>query len=128
MNSILKAVSIIALSVNSLVVFSAPLYFITHNNTSEQSNGFIGGTTPSPYPTPANTTRQVAWNLVRIACFPLNELCSATVKMATDTNDPIEIGRLEMNLKTGDINPKSLSNNGYTITVNGPAETTISKN
>lgn len=131
MKSILKAVSAITLSFNSLFAFAvAPTYLVTHNNTNEQSNAFVGGTTPSPYPTPANATRQVAWNLVRIACYGISngDYCTATIKMATDTSNPVVVGNLTMNLKTGDITPKTMTSNGYTITVNGPAQTTITKN
>ena len=46
--------------------------------------------------------------------------------MASNTDTPIKIGTLAMDVDTGDITPKQLSANGYTITVNGPGETTLS--
>jgi hypothetical protein len=47
--------------------------------------------------------------------------------MATNTPNPVELGWVSMNLVTGDISPKFLSANGYTLEVNGPGETTISE-
>ena len=63
-----------------------------------------------------------------MACFghTVNGTCSAVVKMSTNTANPVTVGTVTMNLDTGDITPKQLSANGYTIIVNGPGETTIS--
>ena len=129
MKLILKSVSAIILSLSALTALAAPTHLITHNNTSEQSNAYIAGI-PSPYPTAANSTGKVFWNLVRMACYnhSADGTCTAEIRMATNTPTPIVVGNLTLNLTTGDINPKSLTANGYTLTVNGPGETTISKN
>ncbi len=81
-----------------------PQNFTTHNQTTVQSNAYIAGIA-SPFPTNGGTTRQVLWNMIRLACFGHTDgdNCSAVVKMATDTPKPIEVGTLTMNLKTGDI-------------------------
>ena len=47
--------------------------------------------------------------------------------MDTNTGNPIEIGIVSLDLTTGDISPKQISANGYTMTVNGPGESTLSK-
>jgi len=129
MNVILKSVTAIALSLSAAASFAAPIYFTTHNNTDKQSNAFIAGTIPSPYPTAPHATKQVYWNMVRFACFghTTNGKCDALVKMATDTDNPIVVGSLSMDVASGDISPKTLSGNGYTITINGPGEATITK-
>jgi hypothetical protein len=131
MKLILKSLSAMTLG---LSVFSAtaavPSYLVTHNKTNVESNAYIAGV-PSIYPTPAQSTRQVAWNLVRIACYghSTNNKCSAVIKMATNTTNPIVLGTLTMDLTTGDITPKVLSAQGYTITVNPSVlgDTTITK-
>ena len=113
------------------IALAAPLVLITNNNTDEQSRAFIDGTHPSHHPVPARTTRQIYWNMVKIACFEhtsSDNKCSAVIRMATDTLKPIDIGTVSMDLETGDITPKLQSSNGYTLTVNGPGETTITKN
>jgi hypothetical protein len=58
----------------------------------------------------------------------VNGQCAALIKMATNTANPIEIGTLQVDVNSGEITPHQLSTNGFTITVNGPGETTISKN
>ena len=127
MKLMLKSLSAITLSLSVITAFASPDYLVTHNNTNEESNAFIAGT-PSPYPTSAHSTRKVYWNMVRLACYghTTDGKCSAVIKMATNSN-PIVIGSVSMDLATGDINPKRLSANGYTLIVNGPGETTLSK-
>jgi len=128
MKLMLKSLSAITLSLSAVVAFASPVNLTTHNLTNEESNAFIAGA-PSPYPTPAHSKRQVLWNLVRIACHghTTGNKCSAVVKMATNTANPIVVGTLSMDLVTGDISPKEISAKGYTITVNGLGETTITK-
>lgn len=130
MNLMLKSISAIALSLTAASALAVPAYLTTHNNTSEESNAYIAGTIPSPYPTLAHSTRQVPWNMVRFACYghTTNGRCPALVKMATNTGTPVEIGYVSMELDTGDITPKSISAHGYTLTVDGPGEATITKN
>lgn len=129
MNLMLKSLSAITLSLSAAAALAAPTYLTTHNNTNLESNAFVAGTIPSPYPTAPHATRQVYWNMVRVACYghTTNNKCSAVIKMATNTASPITLGTMTMELTTGDITPKKLSANGFTLTVNGPGETTISK-
>lgn len=129
MNFMLKSLSAIALGLSAVAAFAAPKSLVTHNLTNQESNAFVANT-PSPYPTAANKTSQVAWNFVILACYghSQNNICAAEVKMATDTANPILVGTVKMDLKTGDITPKIISANGYTLTVNGPGEATITKN
>ncbi|KTD03388.1 hypothetical protein OQJ19_00845 [Fluoribacter gormanii] len=128
MNLIFKGISAVALSISALTAFASPTYLITHNNTPEESNAYIAGV-PSAYPTPANSTQKVYWNLVKLACYghTTGKQCSAVIKMATNTSNPIEVGEVRMDLDTGDITPKFLSKNGYNLTINGPGEATITK-
>ncbi|KTD67316.1 MULTISPECIES: hypothetical protein [Legionella] len=128
MNLIFKGFSAIALSLSAVTAFASPAYLITHNKTPEESNAYIAGV-PSAYPTAGNSTQKVYWNLVKLACYghTTGKECSAIIKMATNTSNPIEVGEVKMNLDTGDISPKFLSKNGYTLTVNGAGEATIEK-
>lgn len=129
MNLIIKSFSAVVLSISALSLFAAPTHLTTHNNTDSESNAFIAGTIPSPYPTTAHSTRQIYWNLVKLACYGhiSNGKCPAVVKVATNTSQPLEIGTVQMDLSSGDISPKQLSAHGYILTVNGPGETTLSK-
>ncbi|BCA96147.1 hypothetical protein TUM19329_25080 [Legionella antarctica] len=130
MKLMLKSLSAIALNLVAATALAVPAYLTTHNNTDEESNAYVAGTIPSPYSTSAHTTRQVYWNMVRMACFghTTNGKCSALIKVATNTANPIDIGTVTMDLETGDITPKQISYNGYSIVINGPGEATISKN
>ncbi len=130
MKLMLKSLSAIALNLVAATALAGPAFLTTHNNTDEESNAYVAGTIPSPYSTPAHTTRQVYWNMVRLACYghTTNGKCSALIKVATNTDNPIDIGTVTMDLDTGDITPKQLSSNGYSIVINGPGEATINKN
>jgi hypothetical protein len=130
MNVVLKGISAVILGLSAATTFAMPASLITHNNTDVESNAYIAGFIPSPYPTAAHDTRSVAWNMVRLACFghTTNDICQALIKVATNTDKPVELGYLSMNIKSGDITPTVLSSQGYTITVNRPGETTITKN
>lgn len=130
MKLMFKSLSAIALSLCTVTAFAIPAYLTTHNNTGIESNAYIAGSIPSPYPTPAYSTRQIYWNMVRMACYghTSNGKCTALIKMGTDTANPIEIGTLSMDMDSGDITPKQISKNGYTLVINGPGEATISKN
>lgn len=129
MNSMLKSISALVLSLSAASALAVPTYLTTHNNTNEESNAYVAGSIPSPYPTAAHSSRQVPWNMVRFACYghTTNGKCNAVIKMATNTSNPIEIGTVTMELDTGDISPKTLSAKGYTLIVNGPGEATINK-
>ncbi|MCL9682517.1 hypothetical protein [Legionella maioricensis] len=130
MKLMLKSLSAIALNLVAATALAAPAYLTTHNNTDEESNAYVAGTIPSPYSTPAHTTRQVYWNMVRMACYghTTNGKCTALIKVATDKPTPIDIGTVTMDLDTGDITPKRIENQGYTVIINGPGEATINKN
>ncbi|MFA6302621.1 MAG: hypothetical protein WC627_05750 [Legionella sp.] len=129
MKVLLKSLSALTLILTAATSFAMPEHLTTHNLTNTESNAFVAGHIPSPYPTPANSSRQVYWNMVRLACFgyTTDNKCSALIKMDTNTPNPVELGTVTMDLTTGDIQPKQMSNNGYTMTVNGPGETTITR-
>jgi hypothetical protein len=128
MKFMVKTISAITLSLSAVAAFAVPTHLITHNNTNDESNAFVAGV-PSPYPTKAQSTGKVLWNMVRIACYghAKDNKCSAEIKMATNTAEPVVLGTVSMDLSTGDITPKVLSAKGYTVKVNGLAETTITK-
>lgn len=121
--------SIITLSLYAATALAAPKQLITHNTTDVESNAFVAGTIPSQHPTRPHSDGKVLWTAVKMACFghTVNGKCSALIKMATNTGNAKEVGMLIMDINTGEITPQRLSANGYTITVNGPGETTIVK-
>jgi hypothetical protein len=129
MKLMLKGLSSFALGLSTVTALASPTYLTTHNKTNEESNAYIAGTIPSPYPTPAHASRQVHWNLVRIACYGHTSKgkCSALIKMATNTSNPIEIGYITMDIESGALEPSVLSAKGYTLRAVGPAEAEITK-
>jgi hypothetical protein len=133
MKLMLKSLAALALSLAAATALAVPAYLITHNNTDLESNAYIAGTIPSPYATPAHDFRKVYWTMVRMACYGHTTdkkkiKCSALIKVGTNTPNPIDVGTVVMDLETGDITPKQISNNGYTLIVNGPGEATLNKN
>jgi hypothetical protein len=130
MNQLFKQLTTTALVFTVTTSLASPAYLITHNRTRVESNAYVAGK-PSPHPTPATLDGKVSWLAVRMTCFhhtDNNNQCQAVVKMATNTVNPIELGVVSLNVETGDITPKYLSANGYTLIVNGPGETTLIEN
>ncbi len=122
--------SAITLSLSSTLALAVPpKVLITHNETNLESNAFVAGTIPSQHPTKANSVSRVMWASVRMACFGhiTNNKCPALIKLGTDTDHPVELGTVTVDLNTGEIAPKSLHANGYSMIVNGPAESTLRK-
>ena len=129
MKLLFKSITAIALGLTAGIALAEPDYLTTHNNTNEESNAYIAGYIPSPYATPGNTTRQLYWTMVRMACWghTTNGKCSALIKIGTDTANPKDLGTVTMDMDTGDITPKLINSQGYTIIINGPGEATINK-
>lgn len=131
MKSILKTILATALGLTINSAFATPpKQLVTHNTTDSESNAFIAGVIPSQHPTKAHSEERVFWAMVKMACFGyvVNGKCPALIRMDTNTAHPIDLGVVQLDLETGDITPKSLTANGYTLLVNGPGETTIIKN
>lgn len=130
MSRFIKHLSALTLCLAATVTFAAPpANLITHNKTSLESNAFIAGTIPSTSPTKANSTNVVPWFVVQMACYGhvVNRLCPATIMMATNTAKPFELGKVSLNMDTGEIKVVSVTANGYKLTINGRAEATLSK-
>lgn len=107
---------------------ASPKQLITHNLTDYESNAFVAGLVPSPHPTKPHSDGKVSWTAVRMSCFGhiIDDKCTAIIKVATETDNPIEIGTVELNVETGEITPKEMHSNGYKVIVNGIAESTVS--
>lgn len=127
---IIKVASAVLLTISTSIALAAPpKVLVTHNLTDVDSNAFIAGTIPSQHPTKAHSDNKVIWASVRVACYGhiVAGRCSAMIKMETNTATPVELGMVSINLANGDIEPKLLEANGYRMTVDGPAETTLSR-
>ena len=108
---------------------AAPKQLVTHNYTDVESNAFINGVIGSQHPTKAHSDNKVFWPSVKLACYGhvTNNLCTALIKMETDTDNPIDLAWVTVDLLTGEITPNEVSNNGYKLVVNGPGETSLYK-
>lgn len=130
MNRLTKTIIVTSFSLaTSIAMATPPRQLITHNNTDFESNAFVAGTIPSQHPTKAHDSNTVPWTSVRMACFghTTNGKCWATVKMATNTSTPIEVGQVSIDLETGIIYPSEISGNGFTLTAIAPGETVITQ-
>jgi len=129
MNLIIKTITAAALSISASAALASPTMLLTHNMTGLESNAYINGSIPSNHPTKAYSDNKVFWTEVRIACFgrTVNGFCSAVIKMASNTPNPITLGTVAINIETGEIVPSQIRSNGYTLTVNAPGETTLNK-
>lgn len=98
-----------------------PKNILTHNLTNAESNAYIAGKIASRHPTPAHQDHAVPWFEVKMACVghTTNNKCWAIIKMETNTDHAVELGRVEIDLTTGAITPAVLTHNGYTFIYNG---------
>jgi len=124
-----KGLNILLFSAATSTVFAAPWTLTTINDTDDQSNAYFGSYA-SPYPTAAHSKKSVLWALVKVICYKHStkgkgKPCTATIKMKTNTNNPVTVGDLSLDLNTGVIHPDTLSKNGYTITAEGPGKARI---
>ena len=132
MHSICKFSTGVLLILSSLTSFASPKQLITHNLTDLESNAYVAGVVPSRYPSHAHSDNRVNWLEVRMACFGhiTNGKCPALVRLGTGPNDggaPMDLGFVTMDLNSGAITPSVINSYGYTLTVNGPGEVTITK-
>ena len=130
MTPLIKQLTAISLSLLAATAIAAPKQLITNNMTDAESNAYVAGSIPSQHPTRPHTVGKVFWTAVKMACFghTVDGKCNALIKMETNTPTPKEVGTLVLDIASGNITPQHLNANGYTITVNGPGETTITKN
>lgn len=118
------------LVLGTTLALASPRSLITHNRTSFQSNAFTDGTIPSAYPTPKGQDGSVLWMLVRLACIghTTNGQCSAVVKVATDTANPVDVAKLSMNLESGVITLLESYTTAYRVIIHSnPGEVTIAE-
>lgn len=124
--SIFSLILVVATSsvFSSIFTADSPSYFTTRNFAPYESNAKVKGIW-SPYPTPPGSPdspseKSVSWGKLRIICGLFSSTCDAEIYMKTDTSNPVYVGKGTMNLKTGEIEPKSLTNNGFTLTSSEP--------
>ena len=91
------------------VAFAAPKQMVTHNHTDVESNAYIDGVIGSQFPTKPYSDNKVFWASVKLACYghinPQHE-CRSLVRMATNSDNPVDLGWMTVNLVTGELNPK----------------------
>lgn len=121
-----------ALALLTHVAFSIlplPQYLTINNTTSVQSNAYVAGVYPSSVPSNPKEVNLVPWFVVRMACIHHSngKQCPATIKMATNTPNPIDLADLQLNLETGEITVLRLYPTHYKLTVDGFAQVTLSE-
>ena len=127
LTTLLSVCCLILISYN--VIASPPSVLITLNKTSVKSNAYIDGNIPSLYPTLAHSNRSVSWIAVNLACqgHIMDSICKAIVMMDVDSGNPVELGEVTLNMKTGEILPLSIINNGYHLAVVGQGRIELSE-
>jgi len=125
---IITSIAALTITLSSAVALAGPEELVTHNDTDLVANVLIDERFLSVPSTPHKTSA-IHWYMVRSACYrpSQHDICPATILMDYNTPHPIVLGDIKMNLNTGEIIPAHLSNNGYTMTVNGPGEFTLTK-
>ncbi len=105
--------------------FTPPKAFITHNLTNTTTNAYVDEVA-APNPAMPNSTTKISWFIVKTGCQKHKaDFCPAVIKMDIESDAPVEVGTLYLELESGIITPSKISANGYTVTVNAPGEITV---
>lgn len=120
-------VSLLALSMQN--AFASPRKLVIHNQTNVDAGAYVAEQVPPRHPAKANSTNYISWTEVRMACLgrSVDDECPAMIKMAINTSNEMNLGIVYLNVKTGNITPKKVNKYGYTLTVNGPGEATLTQ-
>lgn len=104
-----------------------PQYLITHNKTPYQSMTYVDGRISLPKVSDPSSDTAILWLTVNKLCYgrTASNKCPLVIKMRTDSGYPFDLGVIYVDLKTGEINPKQLSNNQVTLKVNNVGEFTL---
>jgi hypothetical protein len=126
----LKRSLLILTSCLSINAFSnaTPSHLITHNTTDLPSNSYIDGASVTE-PTKPHSDKKVAWAFVKMICFghTTNNQCEAEIRLLPEGKAPIVLGKMSVNLSTGEILPAVLTSEGYQLKVVNLGEVTLSK-
>lgn len=121
-----KSLLLASLCISSALHAAPPPVFNVVNNLGVATESYIAGQMTSS--TPANSTRSKTWGTIALKCTShrLNPICPVTIMLATAPKTVL--GTLNINIISGEISPKVLSSNGYTMTLNEPATIVFTKN
>ena len=114
----------------SCLARAEPMYYVTHNRTDFETKTLIASDNPIFFSTPEHSSSKIDWWMLQHRCETLlmNHTCKVLLKAETNSNHPVELGVLTIDLKYGEIYPKYLSANGYSVSVIGIGEIHIYKN
>lgn len=124
----MKRLTALFLTLFATATFAVPQYLIINNTTNVESNAYIANAYPSSMPSKPKAVNRVPWFVVQMACYRHTEgrQCPATIKMETNTSNPVDLAYVQLNLDTGAITVLSVVNPKYVLTVNGLAQVTLS--
>ena len=128
MFKIIKSLATVSLSIACMAAFAKPpAELISHNRVDYPTRAYLGPNLDIPQsPTAAGQDKHVSWISVGMMCGATPNNCQA--KIAVMSNPEIILGVAKLDLQTGEITPKVLSNGPYKMTVVGNAEIEITKN
>lgn len=121
---------IVLLSFISNLAFAEPNYYVTHNSTNVGTTISILEARPYSFYTAPHSSSKVEWWMLQTGCnyYLMNSKCKVIIKTETNFPNPVDVGILTMDMRTGELSPKYISTNGYTISVIGAGEIHIYKN
>ena len=114
---------------STVSAWASPSKMVTVNKSQANVYASIGGM-QSTDPVKPGEKRERSWFMVKGICAAAGQTktCSAEV-VAQDGNSKVSIGKMNLDLDSGDITPKKqTSENGkYTLTVTGVAQVLITQ-
>lgn len=107
----------------SAFAFNAPDYFVVHNDIKFVSKARAYGQWSQPVA--AHTVANIPWAAVDALCKH-KTVCKGQIFVFKGNHKKVKAGSLSINTNTGAI-VKKKDKNGFHISVNGPADVTLSR-
>lgn len=126
MKQFLTGTLILGSSLFAASVIASPKAMVIHNLSDTITNAYVDGVA-GPEPTEPNATSRVRWFIVKAGCRKhTNEgICPVVIKMDIESDSPIVVGTIYIDLESGMISPQKISGNGFAVTADGPAEVSV---
>jgi hypothetical protein len=120
-----KLVTAAVLSLASSVALAAPANLVVDNNTDFQARAYVKGISKNP--AEPHSSLSINWSILNLICF-YQATCEAEVKVKTDSNNPLFLGKVTMNMSSGAIDTSKLSQlEGFKVTYLSPGHVRIDK-
>ena len=125
MNKFIKLLAGTFIVTTSSVALAAPSELVVENKTDYQARAYVNGMSKNP--AEAHSSMSLSWWALKLVCAFQTD-CKATVKMKTDTSNPVSLGDVSINLDSGIIDTSKLSHaEGFNVSYVAPGHAVVTQ-